>query len=371
MGESASSAPRVGYNDALDGLRGVAIVSVFLHHTLLPGNVLGVHQFFVQSGFLITLLLLRERRERGAIDLKRFWARRFVRLMPAYYATIAVVFVAENLLFPKFARKFDFGGATLASLLLYVFNERMALTGINGGPLTHLWSLSLEEQFYAVWPPLLALLLARGVSRKKIGIGLAVAIVVIGALMIATGPPESDSIRSTAVFATQLRADGPLMGALAALAFDANVFRPRARHGAWAAAALFVLEIASQFDRDIDLMASVPICVLGAVVVLSAFDAAPSRFYRVMRSRVMIWIGKRAYSIFLVHFPIVLLLATLTARLEATIALRAITTLIAALLTLLLTLPAYRWLELPALRLKQRFRALPRRAPSPDAVPAA
>lgn len=94
--------PKLGYQPSLDGLRAVSVAAVILYHAgigWIPGGFLGVEVFFVVSGFLITSLLLEERRHTGRIDLKHFWVRRARRLLPALYALLVVVVVAALVIY--------------------------------------------------------------------------------------------------------------------------------------------------------------------------------------------------------------------------------------------------------------------------------
>ncbi len=141
---------------SLDGLRCLSIVAVVWHHSrlqasgpgLLAHGFLGVDLFFVISGFLITTLLLRERRQTGSISLGRFWMRRTLRIFPPYFALLFGVALALGVVFPS-ARMREPFFAELPYLLTYTSNwiEVTTLFGIT-------WSLATEEQFYLVWPTL-------------------------------------------------------------------------------------------------------------------------------------------------------------------------------------------------------------------------
>ncbi|HTB58150.1 MAG TPA: acyltransferase [Polyangia bacterium] len=155
----ASQAAYVVYQEtkvfgSLDGLRAVAILAVLWHHSArpAPGSILaargflGVDLFFVISGFLITTLLLRERQRSGAISLRRFYLRRFLRIFPAYYLTLALV--AATVLLKR-------GGVSSDTVhdLPYAFfylSNLVTMTSL----LSITWSLSTEEQFYLIAPAL-------------------------------------------------------------------------------------------------------------------------------------------------------------------------------------------------------------------------
>ncbi|MGP1692489.1 MAG: acyltransferase family protein, partial [Giesbergeria sp.] len=146
----------LGYNPALDGLRGVAILLVVLSHAHVPlfdGAFLGVDLFFVLSGFLITSLLLLERQAHGRIDYVRFYRRRLLRLMPALALFLGTYCLVAPLLWPGLD---DVYRDALVSLA-YLADYGIAFFD-SPGTLLHMWSLSVEEHFYLVWPPLLMFL---------------------------------------------------------------------------------------------------------------------------------------------------------------------------------------------------------------------
>jgi peptidoglycan/LPS O-acetylase OafA/YrhL len=145
---------------ALDGLRAVAVFIVILGHLnaiFLPAD-LGVTIFFVLSGFLITLLLLREWDATGNVSLKRFYARRALRIFPAYFTYLAFTFSLDTVL----------GDLRWKHLLLpaltYTVNYYNALHGHPSTSVAHAWSLSIEEQFYLVWPGVFLLVAPRGLK---------------------------------------------------------------------------------------------------------------------------------------------------------------------------------------------------------------
>ena len=144
---------RLGHRPGLDGLRGLAVLLVLAQHLGLPvfrgGGLVGVLLFFVLSGFLITWLLLDEHAATGRIDIRAFYVRRARRLLPAFVAMLAVVVGVAALVG-------NLGGIAGPAIVAgaYVANWSH-LFDIDMGPLNHTWSLSVEEQFYIVWPAVL------------------------------------------------------------------------------------------------------------------------------------------------------------------------------------------------------------------------
>ncbi len=155
-----------GRNPQIEGIRAIAVVLVLLVHAGAPGfdgGWIGVDIFFVLSGFLITTLLMTEHEKTGTINLPKFWARRFLRLMPAYLTYVTFITVLILSAGPETIRVYD--GWTpnqyLASLWTYTVNY-FPHGGIwDGQHMTiHLWSLAVEEQFYFLFPPILLACLA-------------------------------------------------------------------------------------------------------------------------------------------------------------------------------------------------------------------
>lgn len=158
------STAKLGYIPGLDGLRAIAVLAVlafhfFPDHSLLPGGFLGVEVFFVISGYLITSLLIAERKRRGKISLRGFWMRRIRRLFAAMYATLLSVGLFVAVFYNEELGRLR---GPLFSSALYVTNWQQIFGHVRYGdesqrsPLGHLWSLAVEEQFYFIWPLIFA-----------------------------------------------------------------------------------------------------------------------------------------------------------------------------------------------------------------------
>ena len=196
-------APRLGYIPALDGLRAVAVIAVLLYHggqTWMPGGFLGVDVFFVISGYLITCLLLADYQQHGRTGLKRFWLRRARRLLPALFAMLFVVSLYAILFLPDVLTQLR--GEVIAALL-YVENWFLIFRNLSyfqstGRPplLQHVWSLAVEEQFYVLWPLLLAFgLSVWGLSRRKMLIAVLIAVAASTIEMAVLYHPYTDPSR--------------------------------------------------------------------------------------------------------------------------------------------------------------------------------
>lgn len=162
------------YRRDIDGLRAVAVVAVVGYHAGLPGfrgGYIGVDVFFVVSGYLITTLLMGQVERNGSVSLVDFYARRIRRLLPALFVMVAVtLLLGLVVLLPVFDEQQDLARSALATAL-YVSNFYFFLTApgyfdpsAHLKPLLHTWSLSIEEQFYIVWPVTVVAVL--GLSRR-------------------------------------------------------------------------------------------------------------------------------------------------------------------------------------------------------------
>ncbi len=164
---------------ALDGLRTIAILAVILYHLHVPqfeGGFIGVTVFFALSGFLITTLLLGEHRKTGRIRLGSFWWKRLLRLYPALLALVAVGLLLWNWVGDYKGASFGPGEAAFIALT-YTGNLFRSFWDTTQGVFAHTWSLSMEEQFYLVWPPVLVLLFMVRARRRWLMAGLGAVIV--------------------------------------------------------------------------------------------------------------------------------------------------------------------------------------------------
>lgn len=154
----------------LDGLRTLAIIGVVLYHLHVQGfggGFVGVNVFFVLSGYLITSLLLKEQMQTGTIRLGRFWVRRVLRLYPTLLAVVLVAVALWPLVGDYTYNDLDAWPAALVALT-YTGNFARAYAHLSQGVFAPGWSLAMEEQFYLVWPPVLAFFLYRGFRRRSV-----------------------------------------------------------------------------------------------------------------------------------------------------------------------------------------------------------
>ncbi len=211
-------ARRMRYIPALDGLRTLAVIAVVLYHLNLPwaqGGLLGVTMFFVLSGYLITRLLVAEFDQDSSIDLKGFWMRRVRRLVPATIAVVVVTAVLCTIFNHVMLTKMR--PDIVPSLLFFnnwwqIIHQVSYFNAIGDpSPLTHFWSLAIEEQFYLVWPPILLIMLKLG-TKHRVARRVALALAAVSAVaMIVLYDPGADPSR--VYYGTDTRAFSLLLGA--------------------------------------------------------------------------------------------------------------------------------------------------------------
>ncbi len=306
----------------IEGLRAVAIGLVLIYHAgikYVPGGFVGVDVFFVISGFLITGLLIREVERTGRVSLSQFWARRAKRLLPASALALVATAIASWLVVPATHWR-DFGGDVSAAAL-YVVNWRFAAQAIDYNaegagvsPVLHFWSLAVEEQFYLVWPLLIVavVVLARRWRRAQLRVVLAVAIaaVIVPSFLWSIAFTSTDP--DVAFFVTTTRLWE--LGIGAAVAIGAKLWPripgPIALALGWLGVAAIVFA-ALQFTSETPWPgagALVPTLGTAAVIV-----ATTGRAYgtlgvgRLLGLRPMVWIGGLSYSLYLWHWPFLVL----------------------------------------------------------------
>jgi len=347
----------------LDGLRAIAVVAVVAFHVLpagVPGGGVGVDVFFVISGFLITGLLLGEHATTGRIRLRSFWARRVRRLLPALGIVVlvcasAALFIGGDVLV-GIGRQV-IGAATFSSNWLAIASGSSYFATTTPELFRNLWSLSVEEQFYVVWPFVVLLVLL--VKRKWVRFGIFVAVAVGSALaMVLLYSPRVDPTR--VYYGTDTHSFGLALGAALAVA-TAGMARHPLEWPKWprrilpvvgAAAVLGIVAIAVlvpdeapfNFQGGLALAALLSaLAILGAIVPGSVLgrwlDVPPVR-----------WIGARSYGIYLWHWPVMVLVIAAQPRWLDSLTTRWLAGGVTVAITLVAALISYRLLERPILR---------------------
>ncbi len=311
------------YLPALDGVRALAVGAVVAYHlgvAQLPGGLLGVGIFFTLSGYLITGLLRSTWERTGGLDLRRFWLRRARRLLPAVVLLLVVVMAVTAL---SETPQLEVRTAESLAALLYVSNWTTIHLGVSyfarfdgPGPLDHLWSLSVEEQFYVVWPLLLWLLvtvLRRRWDRVALAtLGLAGVSFVLLWLLAATGFDHTRAYEGT-----DTRAGGLLVGAALGLMWrPARLPRQvpvRGRvvlEGVGLAALTVIALLLTRTDQySLSLYRGGLLLLSLATAALIAAATHPASIVgRVVGVLPLRWLGERSYGIYLWHLPVIVVL---------------------------------------------------------------
>jgi peptidoglycan/LPS O-acetylase OafA/YrhL len=360
--ETARPTAGRGYVPALDGMRGLAVSAVMLTHATFGGNRLqggsiGVDIFFVLSGFLITSILVREYDRGGQINLRRFYARRVLRLGPALAAMLLILSVGGWLLFDAARARSNVTDALIT--LFYAANWSRAFNLHPPLLLGHAWSLSVEEQFYLIWPIMLIGLLRLVRSRLRIvylicaGAGLSVLLRV----WMAWNGASIERLYN----GLDTRADSLLVGCALGMLLASDLIpedakrtiASRLRLLAPVSTCVFVgvLLLSSWRSPDLYYWLFVVVEVLVALIILQIFVAERSWAQWFFSRKPLVWIGTISYGLYLWHYPIYALLREDGRGPRAFAGGTVLTFLVAAV--------SYYAMERPILRLKQRFAAPP------------
>ncbi|WP_170131681.1 acyltransferase family protein [Quadrisphaera granulorum] len=330
--------------DSLDGLRALAVTLVVIHHALHPhifGGFIGVDIFFVLSGYLITSIIRRQILT-GNFKLLTFYWNRSLRLYPALILVVMICLPVGLFFERDRAASSQLWDAAIA--LAYVTNIVQYLTGVYRGLWSHAWSLSMEEQFYLLWPALLILLVRLRASR-------CLSLWLLAALFgISIGFYSLDFSAGLLAFSPLSRMQGLVAGSLLAIALESKPVQGFAldRRKFLLGAGFVLLLIALVIGSFRHAWWPVPVATLGAFVLLMGLLADTYEFgfvSRIFTWRPAMYIGSISYGIYLWHFPLQHFAYLLPGRSLVWLP-------IMTILSIGLAAASHRWIEIPMLRLR-------------------
>jgi peptidoglycan/LPS O-acetylase OafA/YrhL len=319
---TAASGGKDGFRPDIEGLRGVAVLLVVIFHagllstagSQLPGGFIGVDLFFVISGFLITGLLIREREKKGRISFSRFYARRVRRILPAAAVCLLITIPLAYYLMTLIERPPAMLDA--ASAALSFANVRFAVTTdyfhpVSYSPFLHFWSLGVEEQFYFVWPALLAVVAWR---TTRLGAGVALAGIVVASFLLSLSWTYDNP--TWAFYMLPTRAWQLAAGGLLAVGAGSLDWLPRpARNllsqmlviAGWLALVALIVDafVIDSLTVPYPGMAAAVPTLAGVLLIASGMEPyGPGVVLGLMPIR---FIGKISYSLYLWHWPMLIL----------------------------------------------------------------
>jgi peptidoglycan/LPS O-acetylase OafA/YrhL len=362
---AAARTQRRFYQPELDGLRFYAFLGVFICHTLpfdgafyrrfhLPvpwlwgaiakSGAAGVDLFFALSAFLITSILLREREETGGISLRRFYLRRILRIWPLYFLLIAVGIVLAHTM-----AKQSLPWYYVAGYLLFVGNWVHAVFGRPESICSPLWTVSIEEQFYLIWPLLMKMLRRRGMIVAAIVTFLLATVCRVGFML-------AGSSGGFIYYGSVSRCDSLALGILLALFADRL---PRLTRRVrwlllaggllgWVASSAWLNEQPGPVDIRMVLGRLIVSVAAGAILYACLHSHS-----KLVRGEWVVRLGKISYGLYMLHLTGILIVLSLFHpvwgwQLLATKALGFV-------MTVILAMASYRWVESPFLHLKDKF----------------
>lgn len=309
------------YMPGIDGLRALAVLAVIIYHlnyNWAPGGLLGVGIFFVLSGYLITDLLIAQWSRHGRLDMKDFWLRRARRLLPALLLLMVVVVMSVALFVPEQMGRLR---GDVWAAVFYVSNWWLVFSEVSyfekfgpPSPLGHLWSLAVEEQFYLIWPLLVALGLSV-VKRRGPLVMLTLGLAALSAiLMVVLYVPGEDPSRI--YYGTDTRVFALLIGAALAMMWPSRKLttnisgKARLTLDVVGAASLAILLLSiwktNQYDDFLYQGGLVLLSIVSALLVAVLAHPA-SALAKVMGCKPLKWLGVRSYGIYLWHYPVIVL----------------------------------------------------------------
>lgn len=319
--EPDNSTTRRRYMPGIDGLRALSVIAVIAYHLDLnwaPGGLIGVGIFFVLSGYLITDQIIQRWKQDRRFDLKDFWIRRARRLLPAMFVMLFVT--AMWLLVFDRSRLAALQGDFISSTLYFnnwwlIFHDVSYFESFGPpSPIGHLWSLAIEEQFYFIWPLVIIVGLRLAPQRGKLIVMCLTGAFLSALAMALIYQPGVDPSR--VYYGTDTRAFALLIGAALALAWPSqnltDKISRRSRYILDFSGAIGLITLilmiwrTNEYGQFLYYGGLVLVSILSAIVI--AVLAHPAcRLAKIMGCKPLRWIGVRSYSIYIWHYPVIIL----------------------------------------------------------------
>ena len=315
------------YLPSIDSLRALAVLAVIIYHVdvnYLPGGFLGVDLFFVLSGYLISSLIIKEFRKTGTVNLYNFYIRRARRLLPAVYFMITVGLVVMVLFNEVLLRKSHLDaifGYIYSSNWWYIFHKLDYFDSFGAqSPFKHLWSLAIEEQFYMIFP--LLFLLVNGKKKSKDGtykLNKNFLYVVLGLILVSLIAHillfDINNI-SRIYFGTDTRAFSLLVGVVGAILYPMERLHAKVtpqQNMLYSVVSLVsiatlitVMIYTSEYNTLLYRGGFLLVAILGLIVIISS-GKQHTLMSRLLSFKPVVFIGKISYSLYLWHFPVLVL----------------------------------------------------------------
>ena len=315
------------YLPSIDSLRALAVLAVIIYHVdvnYLPGGFLGVDLFFVLSGYLISSLIIKEFRKTGTVNLYNFYIRRARRLLPAVYFMITIGLVVMVLFNEVLLRKSHLDaifGYIYSSNWWYIFHKLDYFDSFGAqSPFKHLWSLAIEEQFYMIFP--LLFLLVNGKKKSKDGtykLNKNFLYVVLGLILVSLIAHillfDINNI-SRIYFGTDTRAFSLLVGVVGAILYPMERLHSKVTPQqnmmysvvslASIATLITVMVYTSEYNTWLYRGGFLLVAILGLIVIISS-GKQHTLMSKLLSFKPIVFIGKISYSLYLWHFPILVL----------------------------------------------------------------
>ena len=344
---------------SVDGLRGFALILVLIFHTFMPythGGFIGVDIFFVLSGFLITLILIKEYQTYQTINFKNFYIRRFLRLAPAL-----IIMVTTFYLYSQYFMQGDQkDGGFIASLgaLFYIANLARAFDWFNMSYLLPTWSLSIEEQFYFIWPLLLLLLFRIFDCQRQIVITIISLILIIWLNGTLLALDDTTTIERL-YFGSDTHSDGLLIGCVTAFLITIYENKPCWILNTLKKYSTFITVLAILFYMTSTIILGkeirslyiwyYPILgIVSSVLISSLYLQKNNHSTLLFSNKYLVWLGSISYGVYLWHWFIFRIVAGFG---ETSIFVGLYGSLIAIMIACL----SYYFVEKPILTLKKHF----------------